>query len=203
MESSVVRMPLPEDATPGVDMTFETTIGEGRVLRLRTMFDQSTGLPEQKRILRGVLSIADAEKAHYELQDYRWQLRLKEKGLVRAEDDVKRLDKQNAERAAKIEVEIGQLRLERAERAQAHEHQFRSSGREGNFKRSSTQVSELQRLEADIAKLQAELQNINTTMTNERRDTMIALERIKQDIRDVQDEIDKRLFILGEPANES
>ena len=88
MESSVVRMPLPEDATPGVDMTFETTIGEGRVLRLRTMFDQSTGLPEQKRILRGVLSIADAEKAHYELQDYRWQLRLKEKGLVRAEDDV-------------------------------------------------------------------------------------------------------------------
>lgn len=183
----------------GCDVHFETTIGEGRVLRLSTTFFQGTPLETQKKVTRDILSIADAEKASYELGDLRWQLRLKEKGLKRCEEDVARIDGQNEKRKAELKVEIEAMGEQRTERALAHEQAFRATGRQGNFKRSSQQMTELSSIERDIGKLQAELSSIDTATTAERRDTLTALQRIRIDIQETRDEINRRLFILGLP----
>lgn len=186
----------PSRVVQSVDVAFVTTIGEGRQLSLRTMVDRDSSIAEQRSVVRNMLEIADIETAQYELRDLRWQLHLKAKGLKRVEEDVARLDRQNAGRAAQIQVEMDALVAEQTDRALGHERAFSASGRQGNFKRSQPQQAELGRITSDISKLKSELDGIATATGGERRDTLVALARIKQDIAQVEEEIEKRELFL-------
>jgi|SRR5579864_1048421 len=182
---------------PGCDVSFEQTIGEGRVMRFSTTFFQGTPVGNQKEIVEHLLSIADHVKARYELHDLRAQLAIRETATARSEEDVKRIDERHGKRKAEIKVEIDALNLAQAERAQAFERTYREANRGGSFTMSVAQKREIEGIRQDIAKLNAESLKIDETQSNERRDCMTALTRTKQDIATLKEEIAKRLLILG------
>lgn len=182
---------------PGIDVHFETTIGDGRVMRVSTTFFQGTSLDDQRRIVREMMSVADGEKAAYEKSDLEWQRVVKRKALDRAEEDVKRIDAQNEARKAEIEIEIGVLKGQIAQRAIDHERAFRAAGRVGKFKASPAEQNELTGINRDIAKLEAEAKGIDERTSNERRDTLTALARIHQDLTQLDEEISRRRHMLG------
>lgn len=200
-EPDVVKKTIEDDRTsPGVDVTFQTQIGEGRALSLRTMFPQNTPVEQQTAILTNVLLVADQQKARYELADLRWQLRLETRSLERCEDDLARLDETHTKRKAEIPIELDTLKGELSSLPDRFEKAYRASGRQGKFDLSPQQKREIEGIKIDLGKLEAERKNIDQQMGGERQNAMVALQRLRQNVNTHREEIEKRLMILGLPS---
>lgn len=184
----------------GVDAGFQTELGEGRVLTLRTTFFQGTAVEEQAKILRSLLSIADKEKANYELVGLRWQMLLKERGLRRAEEDVARLDSKKSVQESEIDIEIGELTAEIGRTEDKQRDAWSKSGRGSAFIASAPQKQAIAGLKNAITRLEEKKRDLHAQIGNERRDTLTALAREKTDVNTLKEEIERRLMILGLPS---
>jgi hypothetical protein len=186
-----------EIVTPGVDVHFEQTIGEGRVMRFSTTFIQSIPLSAQQQVIEHCLDLADKVKARYELQDLEGQLVVREKALARSEEDVKVIAERHAKRRTEIKVEVQSLQIGAGDRQKGFAQAHLNSGRQGAWKPSNKETRELADIQRDIDKLNGEAAKIDETEGKEKFDAQTALTRLAQDIKTIKEEIEKRRHILG------
>ena len=184
-------------ATPGVDIHFEQTIGEGRVMRFSTTFYQDTPAPAQQMVVEHCLDIADKVKARYELRDYQAQLKALEKAVARRTEDVERISGDNVKRRGEIKAQIAELQDGAGQRIKTFEGAYRGTGRQGVWQPKGKEKVELDGIQRDIDKLAAELAKIDLEEGNAKKECEAGLARGRQDIEICKGEIDKRREILG------
>jgi hypothetical protein len=193
-----------EIVTPGVDVHFEQTIGEGRVMRFSTTFIQGTPPKAQQQVIDHCLTMADKVKARYEMQDLEGQLAIRATALKRSNEDVAVIAKRHATRRLEIKAEVGALQNGSGELAAKMQASWVGKNRQGAWKPAGAEKRELDGIQRDIDKLTAEAAKIDETEGKEKFDAQTALTRLGQDVHTIQEEITKRRHILGidAPASE-
>ena len=180
-----------------IDVGFLQTIGEGRQLTFRTMIDADMGIDEQKKAVRAMCGLADAEKAQYEMTEAEAKLSIQRRALKLAEDDVKNIDERADARRAQIKVEIETLQTGRTDSLDRMEKLFRATGRQGVFKPTGGEKRELDGIERDVDKLRKELAEIDQKRESDRRARQMAITTGKQEIGLCVEQINKCRHILG------
>lgn len=191
-----------EEAVISVDAGLVIAIGDGRQLTLRTMIDRSLTVERQKDVLRGLLDLADEPKARYELRDFEHEAMLKRRVIAKTKEEMGDIASKNVKERAALEVELDSLKEILLELPEKQERAFRASGRLGRFRPSEQEDREKLALERDIAKVEERLQAIGQNEETERSQKIIAMQRDKDDLRAIEDEIAKRKRILGLPVEE-
>lgn len=184
----------------GVNISFQTDLGEGRVLTMQTVLLRDETPEEQAGVLRSLLAMSDKEKAHYELVDMRFMVMLKERGMKRAEEDVERLGSMKSIQEQEIDVEIGELTAEIGRTQDGHKTAWDKSGRGGEFRPSAPQKQQINGILNAIGKLNQQKADLHAQIGNERRDTQTALAREMADVNMAKDKIERCLMILGLPS---
>ena len=188
-----------EEVIQSIDAGIVLVVGEGRQMTFRTLVDRALPLERQKQIVRDMCSLADTEKASYELADAEAKLLIQEKALALAEADVRNIDERADARREQIKVEIETLQQAQRDRATKMEQQWRATGRQGQWKPRGAEQAELSGISKDIDKLAGEQRQIDEKREADRRARHMAIVTAKQEIGLCKEQILRHKKTLGMP----
>lgn len=189
--------PQVDVGTPGIDITLTGNFGGDRQMAVRTMLVQDTPEADQHAIVDRVFRVFDRQKARYELEDLREELRKNHEALSRFEEDMPAVEANYQRAQAALDVEIEELRKRGAEIRTEDERRHDASGRRGAYKATGHVASDLANIDRQIAKVAEDKAKAKAERAEFLKShDQVGVRRYREEIARVETEIAKRERIL-------